>query len=879
MIEVKNLIFNIENYDAHILQDNKGKVIKREPLEEHIKLTTKYFIFLWREKYVDEIVERFCDGISKEISVDGKMFIQELIFSIPVFHDFGKINSKFQLDTMKNKKIKKNPIFEIVGSKHSLISSILYIDYFMDKVNDMKNREQKKILRYLILLNAYVIERHHSDLKSIEDFFHSLKYGIGEELIKEFLKKKDEIYQKEFSLKKEQINAILDITTRKLTKEFSRKQNILIYTYVRLMYSLLIAADFYATSEFMSGKGIVQVGSLDEIEKWIHIYEKTDVMQSIRKYERESYPQKEWIMEKEINNLRTELFLDVEQSWKQKREKSIYYLEAPTGSGKSNLAMNLSFQMLQSDSRLKKIYYIYPFNTLVEQNKRNLEKVFGEYEDIWKDIAVVNSLTSIKIDKNRGIERQIDKKGKTSLKEIEREKEREENSEQTMYYQKALLDRQFLNYPMVLSTHVSLFDIMFGHCKESAFGFHQLANSVIVLDEIQSYKLDIWAEIICFLKEFADLLNMKVIIMSATLPNLNLLLEEALPAVNLIEDREKYFLHPCFKNRVKVSYELLDEKENKEEQLFSHVKTSFLEGKKILIEFIKKDSAFRFYQQLKMDEDLEVSEEDIQHIEYMSGDDSILERSRILNKIDKIEGAFILVATQVVEAGVDISMDIGYKDISKLDSEEQFFGRINRSCTREGDVYLFDLDEPKKIYKNDIRVENKRLTLYNEEMRRILSDKDFSEYYEEVMQILKKIRNESTGQEGLELFFANIVRNLKFLEIEDRMRLIQEDEWNISVYLSRNLRDENGEELNGKEIWEKYVELLKDFSMGYAEKRVKLSEIMSKMNYFIYQVRKDADICYNDRVGDLLFIEEGEKYFTEGKIDRKKMQGDHIVFM
>lgn len=53
--------------------------------------------------------------------------------------------------------------------------------------------------------------------------------------------------------------------------------------------------------------------------------------------------------------------------------------------------------------------------------------------------------------------------------------------------------------------------------------------------------------------------------------------------------------------------------------------------------------------------------------------------------IDKINNMsdVVLVATQVIEAGVDIDMDIGYKDISRLDSEEQFMGRINRSGKRQ----------------------------------------------------------------------------------------------------------------------------------------------------------------------------------------------------
>ena len=87
-----------------------------------------------------------------------------------------------------------------------------------------------------------------------------------------------------------------------------------------------------------------------------------------------------------------------------------------------------------------------------------------------------------------------------SMKPIPMDRAKRKNDE-LQYYQEALLNRQFLNYPMILTTHVSLFDTMFGRRKESTFGFHQLANSVLVLDEIQSYRNSIWTEIILFLKD------------------------------------------------------------------------------------------------------------------------------------------------------------------------------------------------------------------------------------------------------------------------------------------------------------------------------------------------------------------------------------------
>lgn len=95
--------------------------------------------------------------------------------------------------------------------------------------------------------------------------------------------------------------------------------------------------------------------------------------------------------------------------------------------------------------------------------------------------------------------------------------------------------------------------------------FHQLSHSVIILDEIQSYKNDIWSEIITFLKGFANLMHMKIVIMSATLPNLEVLTDNKTETVRLIEYREKFFNHKKFAKRVWPDYSLLGYKITKEE--------------------------------------------------------------------------------------------------------------------------------------------------------------------------------------------------------------------------------------------------------------------------------------------------------------------------
>ncbi|MDD3137875.1 MAG: CRISPR-associated helicase Cas3' [Lachnospiraceae bacterium] len=853
---LQNLIENVEQYDAHIHEEN-GEIFKRESLLEHSDLTVKYFEYIWEEKGMDEMVHCFYKMVlGDDISIEAEAFLREMLLGIPLFHDLGKINPAFQKKTMRNN-IQEPEVFSSVGSRHSLISAVVYMEYFIEQLRmDVRSVEEKKKIRMLILFHAYVISRHHSDLKDLDEFLNSLERGNGMDVISVMSQEKCVAYKKTFSLSGKGVKSLLTEIRKQINQVRNRETNIGIYIYVKMLYSLLVASDFYATSEFMSGTKIEGIGSLDDLSNWREIYESTERMQKIRSYQREEYPKAEKKLQEQqdINQLRTEMLLDVEQSFREHNEENLFYLEAPTGSGKSNVAIDLSFQMMQTDKRLKKIYYIYPFNTLVEQNIHGMEDIFKGNADVMNQIAVVNSLTPIKM--------------------TQKQKSEDEKTEQSMYYQKALLDRQFLNYPMIISTHVSLFDTMFGDSKESGFGFHQLMNSVIVLDEIQSYKNTIWGEIIWFLKTFAKLMNIKILIMSATLPDLDQLSQEASGAVRLLQSRKKYFENPCFKDRVQVSYELLDEENQPmdsacmEEILQEHLRTSLKGEKKILIEFIKKDSAACFFQKLLEDDQITCD------IEYMSGDDSVIERNKILNKIKNATKSVILVATQVIEAGVDIDMDIGYKNISKLDSEEQFMGRINRSCLRSGVVYFFKMDDGKRIYgTDDVRTE-KEFTLEQESIRTLLKNKEFDKYYEQILAVLKHNFNDRVDQGGLQMFFETEVGQLRWQKVKDRMQLISEDRWSMSVYLSRVLEDGEGNEIDGTRLWEQYVKLLQDFSMDYPEKRVKLSHITSQMNYFIYQIKRNDDLIYNDKIGEIFFIENGEQYFENGKLNRKRVQGE-----
>lgn len=844
MIPIEKIINNSEECFAHVAKDNKQK----ETLKEHTERCQKYWKNLVEKKNLTEILEEFEKCYFNSTDEKVKEIFESMTVNIVTMHDIGKVNPEFQKEKMDHLWHRDVPLNDKVGSKHSIISSVFYLDYYIGIINlAVKNetiyKSDGEKLKDFAYIYSYIISRHHGDLTELERYLESLngKQAEGDELgyqagnwyelwKKSIMKQGDpEKIRKNWKRMLNRLNGDKDDT----------EKIIYLYCLTRLLYSLLVAADYYATTEYMNGFEMTDFGELNQWEHIIDIYEKSKVQISIRKYGKENYPiQPEKLLKEEnINILRTEMFLDAERTLEKNMDKSIFYLEAPTGSGKSNTAMNLSLKMVQENEKINKIFYIYPFNTLVEQNMESMEKVFGQDKEIMSQIAIVNSLVPLK--KNN-------------------------KAEEDKEWNKILLDRQFLNYPIVLSTHVMLFQTLFGNAKDNVFGFHQLSHSVIVLDEIQSYKNDIWSEIISFLKGFANLMHMKIVIMSATLPNLEVLTNNKMETVRLIEHREKYFNHKKFAKRVQADYSLLGYKITKEE-LQEHVLAQAQDGKKILIEFIKKKSAEEFYRNIREKSPIPVL--------LMTGDSCILDRKRIIRQTKEMKSV-ILIATQVIEAGVDIDMDIGYKDISRLDSEEQFMGRINRSGKKEGVVYFFNMDDASVIYKNDVRIEKDK-TLENEEIRQLLLLKNFSEFYEtRILPSIKK-EGEKINDKNLEEFFCDKVALLNMPEVAKRMRLIDDNRQMISVYLGRILQNEKGEKIDGRVLWQEYKGLIEECKLEYAEKKIKLHDIRSQMNGFIYQFSNQIKLQEDEQIGDIFFIENGERYFDENGVLMKELFEDN----
>lgn len=819
-------------YLAHI-KDNR-----EETLQEHTELANKYFEKIIEYKNLKSFFERIKNILNLK-NQEEKLYYK-MIDDVVNFHDFGKINSQFQIDKMLNEEILKMEdeynISGVLGSDHSLLSASIFIAYYFGKITDLiEIVETKKIVILFEILFAlsYVISKHHGNLDSFEEYIEKLSRNNDENILKELKNisvSNGGILLQAF-LKKETIPVFFNfieiyISERKNKENISSEEAMAIFTLTRMMFSLLIASDYYSTNEFMQEikyKNFGNMGNTDIIKKE---YENSEIIKSIRNKEKNGVAN-----DKDINNFRTKIFLEAEKNLEKNKDSNIFFLEAPTGSGKSNTALNLSLKLLDKDRR--KIFYVYPFNTLVEQNMNTLKNIFGNNKEAIKNITVVNSITALTNKDSRDIP-------------IEE-------------YSDILMDRQFLNYPFIVTTHVGIFNTLIGNTKEDCMPFYQLANSVIVFDEIQAYKNTIWTEIIKILNSYAKLLNIKIIIMSATLPNLSYLLdeEEKNNISKLIENRDEYFNNTIFKNRVEVNYDLLSEQKIKYEELLEHIIENSLNSQKILIEFISKNDAKKFYELCENNEDLNVNHE----ILILTGEDNKARRNSIIKKINSKYKKIILISTQLIEAGVDIDVDVGYKNISGLDNEEQFLGRINRSCKKSGKAYFFYLTDAKKVYKNSVIIENK-LNLFSDEMKDVLENKNFDVFYSKVLEILKRNVKEKINNDN----FETIIFNKKFRLLKERMKLIEEQDDKKTYFFNRTLTNEEieeiGENIDGSEVWERYVDILKE--ENYAKKIVELSKIREKMMYFLYEVKKNVELNYSDIKGSIIYIDDGDEYFTDG---------------
>lgn len=893
---LRTFLANADRYYAHLPKSNTA--VPKETLEKHILLVNRYFVRLINEHGLDSVIDELIKGINTSDNLATSNYIKKLFVNTIVFHDFGKVNERFQMDKMQNDLFRK-PVGtdSPIGSTHSALSAFIYLSKHLNEIA-LEYKSNPLLITACIYL-SYSIFKHHSrqfddgalDTTGFADYKAKFDFDDFKKFLSNYLK----TFSYNINPKIIQIIGQNGLLTNK--KKLNTDNSFSLYALCRLNFSLLTASDYLATNEYMNSDekysakindfGTLPKERIDEIYQfvtnadWLNEtegkknYNKT-VFEKIGNYK---FQNPKIATGDNLNILRTEMAIEVIENIRSNADSNLFYIEAPTGGGKTNLSALAALELLKiHQGKYNKVFYVFPFTTLITQTYKSLRETLGLKDE---EMVELHSNAGIKLS----------------------EEDDQYGGEKLNY-----INNLFVNYPFAFLSHIRFFDILKTNEKETNYLLHRLANSIVVIDELQSYNPQHWDKVIYFIKQHADKFNIKFILMSATLPKLdklNVIKEQTQDFVYLLPNAKKnYFNNSNFSNRVAFNFEYFDridlelnelaerlliESKNYSNKDFGNAKP--LGSVYTIIEFIFKKTASEFKEIIDKKQNGFFDE-----IFLLSG--TILPHRRkyiinfLKNKANR-KKKVLLVTTQVVEAGVDIDMDLGFKDRSLIDSDEQLAGRINRNVNKQDCVlFLFNYNKEAIIYGKDKRLALTRKHIKQEQYIEILNNKNFDQLYD----IVLNDRNEWNDKIMVENFsdYENKIKSLKFKSVHEDFKLIEQN--NISCFIPLSVPIEVGgvvenqkdsvfteseleflkqyqvlpnanNEIEGKEVFEVYLNLIhnkQDFIKQKTEEKM-LQGIMSKFVFSLFATR-DVEKRTNEFIGDPEKSEYGYKYIEDWSI-------------
>ncbi|MEG1425905.1 MAG: CRISPR-associated helicase Cas3' [Raoultibacter sp.] len=362
--------------------------------------------------------------------------------------------------------------------------------------------------------------------------------------------------------------------------------------------------------------------------------------------------------ERAVNIARRSIYEDCLDSAGQSTD--LFTLTVPTGGGKtlSSLAFALKHALANGQ---KRIIYVAPFTTIIEQTARVFKKIFGED-------AVLEHHS------NYAFDDLSDDDSKLACR----------------------LAVQNWDAPIVVTTNVQLFESIYANRPGKSRKLHNIVNSVIVLDEAQTLPDELLLPTLAALEELAWGYSTSVVLCTATQPTLNDHWPFGSNPKEIVKRTEGF--DEAFKNR--VDFEVLGDVE--EEDLVSRI---IDHDQALCIVGTKKEARSLYDAVLQREREAGVvaSENErpfdsgIFHLSaFMTPEHRTEMLDAIRTRLDPSpEGVplqrCIVISTQLVEAGVDLDFPVVFREMAGLDSVMQAAGR----CNREGrlpcaTVHVFD---------------------------------------------------------------------------------------------------------------------------------------------------------------------------------------------
>ena len=409
---------------------------------------------------------------------------------------------------------------------------------------------------------------------------------------------------------------------------------------VRMLYSCLVDADYLDTEAFMlpdqSGMrgGCVAAGELEKRMVSFLDRLKADAVDT------------------EVNRIRNEVQGYCRES--SGGEPGFYSLTVPTGGGKTLASVLWAVKHLVKNG-LKRVIIAIPYTSIITQTAAVLRGVFGD------DLVLEHHSNADFSEQNGDIEQ----------------------------VRRRALATENWDYPIVVTTNVQLFESLFSNKPASCRKLHNLAKSVLILDEVQTLPRHFLQPIVDSLDTLVRVFGASVLFTTASQPVLTgrivgcnrMVSFDGLPKIQEIVPPDARLHDRLRRVELRFDAECSD---------YDTIATDMAKCPRVLCVVNTRNDAREIYNRLPQ-------EGQIFHLSRMMCPAHIKEViSQVKATLGRDSTTVVrVVSTQLVEAGVDIDFPVVFRQEAGLDSILQAAGRCNREGKlQKGETRVFRLNKP-----------------------------------------------------------------------------------------------------------------------------------------------------------------------------------------
>ena len=379
--------------------------------------------------------------------------------------------------------------------------------------------------------------------------------------------------------------------------------------------------------------------------------------------------------------------------------RGVYTLTVPTGGGKTFAALAFALGHALRHN-LRRVIVVIPYTSIIEQTAKAYRTALG-------DDTVVEHHSNIDPDKETHLNR---------------------------------LASENWDAPVVVTTSVQFFESLFANRPSRCRKLHRIAQSIVVFDEVQMFPPKLLEAVRYVMRELADHYGSTLLLCTATQPVLLKGAEEIIP------DPAAEFATVARRCDVRLP--------TKEEAVPWQALARELQSHSQVLAIVHR-------------------RDDAQQLTELMGDDCLhlsarmcaVHRSSVLAEVKARLGRGApcrLVATQLIEAGVDVDFPHVYRAFAGADSLAQAAGRCNREGLAAGTLHVFipPTQPPRGILRT---AEGVARAMWRDGALRLNEPSTFRDYFARLYQFVDQDGHGVMNAEG-EQRFADAAELFKMIE-------------------------------------------------------------------------------------------------------------------